>query len=135
MTKKKNKEPIMSTSDPRFKSFLMAILRRASRFWKPSDICIEKTRISKGVHLCPSCNQIHKRKDMKKDHIDPVVPVTGFTSWDTIINRLFVSEEGWQALCVTCHDKKTKEENEKRKALKKEKAVLNYYKKRIKEKN
>jgi 5-methylcytosine-specific restriction endonuclease McrA len=128
MAKKKNKAPIMSIDDPRFKSFLMSILRRASRFWKPSDLCIEKTRLSRGVHVCPECKKTCKRKDMKKDHIDPVIPVTGFTNWDDIISRLFVKQEGWQALCVDCHDKKTKEENEKRKALKKEKAVLSYYK-------
>jgi 5-methylcytosine-specific restriction endonuclease McrA len=70
---------------------------------------------------------------MKKDHIDPVVPLSGFSSWDDIIRRLFVGEDGWQAICVTCHDKKTKEENDKRKALRKEKAVLKYFKKRVKE--
>ena len=133
MAKKKNKEPIKSTKDPRFRSFLMAVMRRASRFWRPSDVCIEKTRITRGVHLCPSCQKTFPRKDMKKDHIDPVIPIEGFSTWDNIVERLFVGEEGWQAICVTCHDKKTREENEKRKALKKEKAVLNYYKKKMKE--
>lgn len=130
MAKKKAKAPIMSVDDPRFRSFLKAVLRQASRFWKPSEVCIEKTRIARGIHQCPQCKKIYKRKEMKKDHIEPVIPVSGFTTWDDIIRRMFVGEDGWQALCMYCHDEKTQKENEQRKALRKEKAVLGYYKKR-----
>jgi hypothetical protein len=122
--KKKNNKPIMSIEDPRFRSFLMSILRRASRFWKPSEICIEKTRVSRGVHICPSCKKTCRRKDMKKDHINPVIPVTGFGSWDEVIKRLFVTEDKWQAICHECHAEKTKQENALRKIGKKEKSVL-----------
>lgn len=135
MEKKKKNNPILSTDDPRFRSFLMSVLRKASRFWKPSDVCIDKSRVVRGNHICNICKGNFKRKDMKKDHIDPVVPVTGFNNWDDIIKRLFVGEDGWQAICVTCHEKKTKEENDARKALKKEKAVLKYFKKRIEGEN
>lgn len=131
MKKKKKSEPIMSTKDSRFRSFLMSHLRKASRFWKPSDVCITNSRVFRGGHTCAICKTIHKRKDMKKDHIEPVVPIGGFLSWDDIINRLFVEESGWQAICKECHEKKTKEENDKRKALRKEKAVLKYFKEKL----
>lgn len=133
MTKKKKTSPILSTRDTRFRSFLMSVLRKASRFWKPGDVCIEKTKISRGVHQCPLCKKICKRMDMKKDHIEPVVPVTGFTTWDDIIERMFIDENGWQAICHDCHSVKTKQENDRRAALKKEQAVLAYYKKRQKD--
>lgn len=133
--KKKNDNPISSTKDSRFRSFLMSHLRRASRFWRPSDVCIDKSKIVRGCHRCNICQNTFKRKDMKKDHKDPVVPVSGFTTWDDIIERLFVGEEGWQAICQECHTKKTKEENEQRKNLKKEKAVIRYFRNKIKEKN
>jgi 5-methylcytosine-specific restriction endonuclease McrA len=110
----------------------MSILRRASRFWHPSNACIEETKIARGVHICPSCKKANPRKDMKKDHIDPVIPVSGFTNWDDVIKRMFIGKSGWQAICVTCHNEKTKKENDERKALRKEKAVLGYYKKRRK---
>lgn len=122
--KKKNKTPITSIDDPRFRSFLMSVLRRASRFWKPSNACIEKTKITRGSHICPICNKIFKRKEMKKDHINPVIPIEGFTLWDEVIRRMFVGEDGWQALCKSCHDKKTSEENEQRKVLRKNKSML-----------
>lgn len=130
MSKKKNKSPIMSVTDPRFRSFIKSVLRSASRFWKPSEVCIEKTKLARGIHECPICKRICKRKEMKKDHIEPVIPLSGFTTWDDVINRMFVGEEGWQAICTECHSEKTKKENEQRKALRKEKAVLGYYKKR-----
>lgn len=122
--KKKTNAPIMSTSDPRFRSFLMSVLRRANRFWKPSEACLAKTRVSRGVHVCPLCSKTCRRKDMKKDHIDPVIPLSGFTTWDAVIDRMFVTEDKYQAICHECHAKKTKQENAERNNLKKDKLVL-----------
>jgi 5-methylcytosine-specific restriction endonuclease McrA len=52
---------------------------------------------------------------MRADHIDPIVPVTGFDNWDALIGRLFCELDGFQAICVECHAAKTKEENAERK--------------------
>jgi len=68
------------------------------------------------------------------DHIDPVIPINGFETWDEVINRLFCEVEGYQAICKTCHDDKTKKENDKRRAIKKEKAILNYNERKRKSK-
>ena len=52
-----------------------------------------------------------KIKNIVADHIDPVVdPHVGFQGWDVYINRMFI-EIGWQAICYSCHSKKTKKEN------------------------
>jgi thymidine kinase len=61
---------------------------------------------------------------MRKDHIEPVIPITGFTTWDDAIHRLFETEDKYQALCHLCHDEKTKQENMERKLLRSKDVVL-----------
>lgn len=50
------------------------------------------------------------------DHIDSVVPTTGFTDWNDVIERMFVEADKLQVLCKDCHDLKTQQEREQRKA-------------------
>lgn len=45
------------------------------------------------------------------DHIEPVVPESGWDSWDGYIERLFCNEDGYQVICKSCHKKKTASEN------------------------
>lgn len=50
------------------------------------------------------------------DHISPVVdPAVGWVSLDVFADRLLCDESGYQCICVTCHDAKTKGENQIRK--------------------
>jgi len=50
------------------------------------------------------------------DHRDPVVdPVRGFTTWDELVDRLFVEADGLQVLCFECHANKTADERQVRK--------------------
>jgi 5-methylcytosine-specific restriction endonuclease McrA len=129
MAKKSKKSgPIESIDDPRFKSFLMAALRQQSRYWFPKTECLKNARVDRGKYQCAICPAIVGPKDIKADHINPVIPLEGFDSWSEVIKRIFCGVEGYQALCKPCHDIKTKEENTKRKSLRKEKAVLQYYK-------
>ena len=54
------------------------------------------------------------------DHIDPIIPVDSqLKSWDELIQRIFVDVSGLQAICNTCHNKKTQEENALRRAYRK----------------
>lgn len=131
MKKKKKAEPILSTSDKRFRSTLIQVLRRFSKFWTPKNNVLKKARIGRGIYQCSSCSKIVGSKEIKIDHIEPVVPVTGFTTWDDIIQRLFCEESGLQAICVACHAEKTSKENENRRRCKKEKAVLKYFKDKV----
>lgn len=131
MKKKKNKSPIISISDTRFKSLLISVLRRFSRFWHPSKIVFEKSRIARGMYQCSTCSKIVGPKEIKIDHIEPVVPVTGFTNWDDLVGRLFCEETGLQAICKDCHKIKTDKENSDRRRCRKEKAVLKYFKEKV----
>lgn len=51
------------------------------------------------------------------DHIKPMIPVTGFDSWDALIDRLF-DESNMQAICKMHHNQKSKEENKQRRRKK-----------------
>ena len=123
-------EKIKSTKDSRFRSFLMSALRKVSRFWAPARVCLSNARIARGMYKCQLCSAVVGHKEIKIDHINPVIPVEGFKNWDEVVERLFCEEDGFQAICKTCHDEKTKKENDQRKAFRKEKAVLGYYKKK-----
>lgn len=72
-------------------------------------------RIAK-MYRCADCAELFGAKELAIDHIEPVVPVTGWDSWDEVINRMFCGPEGFQVLCKTgCHKKKSDAENEERK--------------------
>lgn len=128
-------EKLKSSKDKRFRSFLMSALRKASRFWSPATECLQKARIDRGIYKCAICSKIFPAKEMRADHIDPVIPINGFETWDEVIHRLFCEVEGFQAICKGCHDEKTKAENAQRRAIKKEKAILNYNVRKRRSKN
>lgn len=59
-----------------------------------------------------------KRKrvnNLHVDHIEPVVPVTGWVSWDSCINNMFCEISNLQVLCGACHKVVTADENAQRK--------------------
>lgn len=113
----------------RKRSFIMSALRRAQ--WPVKYSCLRSAFVRDGVnpktgrkcklHECEECHELFPAKDMRADHITPIVPVTGFDTWDSTIERLFCEAEGLQALCVDCHAVKTKAENEERRENKKNK--------------
>ena len=104
---------------PRFNSFIKSALRSASRRWGPAYTSKKNARTARNTYTCSLCSKSVGNKDIKIDHIHPVVdPVKGWVSWDSFIERLFVEKEGYQALCVACHSVKTSEERLVRKAAK-----------------
>lgn len=124
MKKKKKADPVISSSDKRFRTMLVSVLRRFSKFWQPKNNALKKARLSRGVYQCSTCSTIVSNREIKVDHIEPVIPITGFTNWDDFINRLFCEESGLQAICEKCHAAKTLKENEARKIFKKSKSVI-----------
>lgn len=109
-------------SEARFTSFIKSALRGAR--WGPRYKCIQLARVGHGLYECASCGTVgpptlppeagkkRRIKNIVADHIQPVVdPNIGFVDWNTFIARLFVEQEGWQALCNACHTIKTSEEN------------------------
>jgi len=106
-------------TEARFRSFVVSQLRRAR--WGPKYLTIKNAYIKDGInpktgrkckfHLCSSCGGEFLAKEMRADHIMPVVdPAVGFTDWNEYIERMFPEVEGFQAICKGCHDLKTKEE-------------------------
>lgn len=101
------------------KSFVISTLRKASFRWPPRYRVMVKARRDRGKYECAICHSIVGNRDIQMDHKEPVLLVDkGFTTFDEYIERLFCDEDGYQAICRTCHDIKTKEENELRKIFK-----------------
>ena len=116
-------------TEARFKNFIISLIRQGTMRWRPKQACIEKTYAMDGknpktgrkckLHLCPECQSLKSKGDMRADHIIPVVdPAVGFVDWNTYIARMFVEEEHFKAICVDCHKLKTTEERELRKSFK-----------------
>jgi 5-methylcytosine-specific restriction endonuclease McrA len=64
---------------------------------------------------CSRCKESFPQKDVEVNHIVPVVPVTGFDSWDGVIERMFCEEDGLEVVCKPCHKQISQEEREQRK--------------------
>lgn len=95
-------------------------LRRASYKWGPRNRALYSARVSRGIYRCVMCGPdiLHPKKNIRIDHIHPVVPVTGWDDWNGYIVRMFCEVEGFQILCKPHHKDKTNAENATRRALK-----------------
>lgn len=113
-------------TESRFHSFVKSGLRSLSQKWPPKYRVLSKAytgteinpasgRLAKR-YRCASCKSTFVAKDVEVNHIEPVVPTTGFDSWDNIIERLFCEESGLEVLCRPCHKIRTQEENKGRRA-------------------
>ncbi len=113
-------------TEARFSSFIKSGLRQNTRKWEPIQRCLKEARVSRGLYMCNGCKEEvpksvideEKRKRVNNihvDHIEPVVPVTGWVSWDSCINNMFCEIDNLQVLCGACHKIVTAEENVQRK--------------------
>lgn len=85
--------------------------------WPPRYRTMNAARVERGKYKCNICQNIVGRKDIKVDHVIPVVdPTLGFVDWNTYIARMFAEDGGFQVLCDTCHDAKTAGERALKKA-------------------
>jgi hypothetical protein len=105
-------------------SFIKGALRSAAQRWPPKHAVKKEAWRKKGKYLCagyrkrshivPVTILNNKRKRINNvfvDHIDPVIdPNVGWVSWDIVIKRMFVEQDGLQVLCKDCHDNKTRDE-------------------------
>ena len=113
----------------RFNAFIKSMLRQGSLRWGPRNRAISRAYIDDGInpktgrrcklHRCEECNDTFAKGDMHADHIECVIPITGFDSWSKVIERMFCEEEGFRIICHSCHSKKSKEENAERREYKK----------------
>lgn len=105
----------MSFVEAELIEFIIRQLRRISYMWPPRSTAKKQARIRRGVYRCARCDDEFNWKDVQVDHIEPVInPKYGWEDYNTYIDRLFCSEEGFQLLCKPCHAKKTKKENKLR---------------------
>ena len=98
----------------------MSVLRTGTRRWPPKYEILNEAKTEKKVNAlsgriaqhfrCATCGEDFPAKGVQVDHILPVVPNSGFTSWDSYIENMFCEKENFQVLCVDCHKIKTKEE-------------------------
>lgn len=101
-------------------AFAKSVLRRASRMWYANKEVEAKHRVSRGVYFCGICGGHFKKKDMEKDHINPVVNTEGKKAdMNTFVENLFCDTENMQMLCIPCHDQKSQTEQQLRKIAKK----------------
>lgn len=110
-------------TEARFNSFVKGALRGA--MWPPKFKSVDKSFVGYGVnpktnrkckmYRCADCGDTFPLKQVKADHIKPVVGLEGFVDWNTFITRLFVEDDGFQTLCEACHNQKTNNEREARK--------------------
>jgi 5-methylcytosine-specific restriction endonuclease McrA len=109
----------------RFESFIKSALRSASQRWGPKFASLQDAFVDKRInpksgrlgkhYKCNACEGIFPSAEVQVDHIHPAVPITGFTTWDEVIELMFCEKDGFQVLCKDCHSIKTKQENAERK--------------------
>lgn len=64
---------------------------------------------------CAHCHEYFVRRNLNLDHIEPVVePQSGFTDWNSYVERAYCGPEGFQHLCLPCHKAKSKTEGQLR---------------------
>lgn len=74
------------------------------------------------MYKCFECKQSFPASSIQVDHKNPVIPVTKAAldmKLDAILKRLWCKKSNLRVLCKGCHDIKSADENEKRRAIKK----------------
>jgi hypothetical protein len=112
-------------TEARYNSFVKGGLRSASQRWPPkykvlNEACVgQKVNPASGrlakFYTCNICKEAFPAKLVEVNHIIPVVPVTGFDSWDGVIERMFCEKEHLEVCCKPCHKTISKQENQERK--------------------
>lgn len=112
-------------TESRYTSFVKGGLRSASQRWPPkyqvlNEACVGQKLNPKSGRLakfykCNICKDDFPAKEVEVNHIIPVVPLSGFDSWDGLIERLFCEKDGLEVACKPCHKAITKQENNERK--------------------
>jgi len=110
----------------RFNSFIKSALRSASQRWPPKYTVLKEAYVGTFTnpasgrqakfYKCNVCKEDFVAKNIEVNHIIPVVPITGFDNWDSVIARLFCEADGLEVVCKPCHKTITKEENATRKS-------------------
>lgn len=123
----------MKWTEGRLRSFITSTIRSGFRRWPDKYEALNLAKLGKKIneatgrlaehYKCAKCKESFVAKDIQVDHILPVVPPSGFTTWDDFIKRLFCPAKELQVLCKPCHAIKTKKENAARTKARKKNEV------------
>ncbi len=112
---------------------MIARIRQISRWDPVKKEVLKAASVGASRIKCAHCKKVYPIRDIDVDHIDPVIFVDGsnapeadyetqtFKNWDSYLSRMFCPKEFRQALCSTCHDKKTAWERTQRASHRKNK--------------
>jgi len=102
------------------RNWILHQLRRLSLKWGPRLKALNRTKkefyitSKKGTQVkrvswtCESCGKADlTSKEKQMDHIIEVIGNEGFIDWNNYIPRLLCDEENFQTLCLSCHEKKS----------------------------
>ena len=64
------------------KAYIKNVLRRASYRHSARSEALKKARTARNTYTCATCTKSFPNKEVNVDHLQPVVAVTGFTTWD-----------------------------------------------------
>ncbi len=96
--------------------YVKNVLRRGTITWRGTKECLNRGRYKK---TCPETGRVVYFRDCDKckapfkladkllevDHIEEIGSFDG--SFDTYVRKMYCGQENLQALCVSCHAKKT----------------------------
>lgn len=124
-TKKEGTRNEKEWTEARFFAFVKGGLRSISQRWPPKYSTLNEACIGQRInpksgrwakhYTCAACDIAYPQKDVEVNHRIPVIPVSGFDSWDGLIERLFCEKEHLEVLCKPCHKLVSAKENIERK--------------------
>ncbi len=108
-------------TEAQFSAFILSILRRGTKFWKPKMQKLAEGRRPnqsdnkrlKWESNCEECLGWFPESQIEIDHTIPCGGISGPDWLDKIkgwVIKAYVEIEGYQRLCKTCHLKKTNTE-------------------------
>ena len=103
-----------------FWSMIRSTLRNKSRFWPPIKLCktlsrrkyVGPKRLQKWEYQCNLCKNWFAEKEINVDHIIPAGQLRSALDLPVFVETLFCEVDNLQTLCNSCHDLKTKNDNE-----------------------
>jgi len=95
-------------------NYLERSIKRVWNWYPPKSEARKRAQVGKDLFECASCGDGFARKETHVDHIEPVIPLSGWVDWNMFIARLFCSVDNLQVLCKACHKEKTNKENQER---------------------
>ena len=126
---------------------IISALRKLTYAYPPRNEVKKAAKVAAATYKCQSCEDIiyEGKKDLEKtglleeypdvkkgkmniDHIDPVIPITGFANtewdWNEYMENMFCDSDKLQCICSVCHKAKSAEEAKQRAAYRKSKKSL-----------